>query len=103
MSKKEEKTREKENVILRVPKLLLEKLENEKEKRGYPSVQTIINEAIRERYFGENNIPGIYHKAYTGAKRGPKPKFNHVDMISDEPAIVWSEKDLEDNKVKNKK
>ena len=69
---------DKDKVLVSVPELLMEKLNNEKDKRGYPSIQVIINECIRERYFGKKL------DSSGGAKRGPKPKFNHEKMVSGE-------------------
>ncbi len=74
-------------VKLTVPEIMLKRLEQEKEKSAYDSVQEVIKETIRKRYFlkDEESVK----KPYTGAKRGPKPGFNHEKMVSGENVLKF--------------
>jgi len=89
---------ESERIMITVPELLVKKLNDEKEERGYGSVQVIINEAIRGRYFGVKKVvsslsssKGSSGGIYGGARRGRKPKFDHEKMVSGENVLVWGD------------
>jgi len=101
MKKNNAEDLETERFTIAIPKLLVKKLIEEKEKRGYSNLQVIINEAIRERYFGMMRIAGMgIKKPYTGARRGPKPKFNHEDMVSGESVLFWDKGEKKKEKKK---
>ena len=63
-----------ERITLRIPKNIIKKLKEEKSKYAYTSLQEIILEALREKYFRQNE---------KGAeKRGRPKKINELAFIS---------------------
>jgi len=86
-------------VKLTVPEIMLKKLEEERDKSAYESVQEVIKETIRKRYFLKDFEMGG-KRSYNGAKRGPKPKFDHEKMVSGENVLVWGKEAKENEKKK---
>jgi len=66
--------KESERIILTIPKKLFQKLKEEKNRFSYQSIQSIILEALRERYYKK--------KTEGKSRRGRPPELDLVKIAS---------------------